>query len=877
MLTMVGAARAQTIRSLPSESWQFDAAYGDGGVAEAHIGTKPVEIGSIQHVSNDVWRITTQPDGGTLLLLRESLIYRVNADGSMDHSFGRLGHIVDAVGRPLLFQTDSVGRLYVTSAAVVPGRCYPNPICHSLTASRIRRYTAAGQPDLSYGDASFGTTVFESVEAAKVMPDGTVLLTSIVYNAACSSSNSIGLAISRMHSNGTLDATVGTAGFQIICGAGYSSELSQNPDGTLLLRSSLPNATSRLPNVQRVQRLTRAGILDSMYGNEGAADVPSPMQDALFLGDGAFIAITAGSIVRITPQGKLDTTGFGPVPVALPGPPRIPPESRIPGGRLLAVAPNGYFYIQIESGDQPLDSVASAKHLIYRLTPAGALDASWGSGGVYTSNFHLDPQLIAVRSNGDLLVPSSTTFIGIPNLLRLTAVGVPAAGFGTNGSALIAAREESRDCVRMAEVQTTGALIASGETDAAEAGSTQSWVLARFSSAGALDTRFGQSGTVRTALPLHALTAVLADDKIALYDGLHLIRLDRDGQPDATFGGNPNGAVTLTLPSAQVGAGTRVLETGLGSGGPPITPRSLIGDDSGRITFVGQTRGDDIFDSTIIVGRTTQTGTLDTRFGMAGFLVFSNTAGATVDVITAERDGRIAALIRMRTPMENSTVLRVWNASGQIDASFGVMGVVTLSLSPIFPVEHAAVVAPAAIWQPRLNRLVNGAWLVSNAQADNVGGNLPAIVIRRITAQGKMDASYGVNGAAQLPYGSNVWFDDEIGQAYFANSSASGISFRLDANGSIDRGFGMDGRSFFPLSPWPNQSLIFENYGPTRFGYQPGSTQALYIPDCSANGFNVRKMTLKQFNLYRVHLPIAAQAQTEPRGALMLNSAAQDR
>jgi uncharacterized delta-60 repeat protein len=839
-LVVAGAAQARTagsFPSVPSESWRVDDSYGVAGVASVNIGTKPVQFGTLYHYIQPIWRIATQPDGGVLVMLRENLIYRVTPSGSMDMAFGKDGRIAVAGGNPGRIQTDGQGRIYVAEQRIDYTRCTPyQTTCYPTITSRIKRFTAAGAVDTSYGAAGTAAPFFDAIEALRVLPEGTVALTSVFRAAPCP--GELAPAFSRVRADGTLDSSVGINGFQALCDGTSTRDLSRNSDGSFLLQSTL------IDGVQRVQRLTPNGAIDIAYGTAGTAAAPPTMRNTLLLSDGTFVAVDAGKVIRVTAQGQLDG-GFGPVPVTSPT--IAPPGSQYSPLQPLAAASNGTFYLQLEAGLNHQAVITAAPHLIYRVTAAGALDASWGSGGVYTSSFHLDPASVAVLPAGELLLPRSVTFERLPDLLKLSAGGAPVATFGAGGVATIVAREDSADCAVIAEPQSTGAIVVSGSSDAEQAGNVVGFVLTRFTPAGALDASFGQSGTLRVpsrpALPGYGwplgVTTVLSDDKIAYFDGTRLLRFQSNGAPDTTFGANASGGLTVTTPVSVV--------------------RSLSGDSAGRLTVMGEIYAfTDDSQGKISVSRYSPSGTLDTGFGVAGELAFPTTSRSTVESITTERNGQVAALIRERLAADVVTTLRVWNAAGQPDPGFGANGVFTVSVLPILPAERTQTTVPYYQWRPSLTRLSNGAWLVTNVSV-NAGSNYyyPGNSVIRVTATGQWDTGYGVNGVANLGDGSSVWLVDDTGRAYFINNlngvNALNIHYRADATGRVDRAFGAGGRNLFPV---PLQGFGLD---PNQSGYRAGNPPTLHVPDCSTGDLAVRKLTLQNFTLYRTHLPIAAQ------------------
>jgi uncharacterized delta-60 repeat protein len=501
--------------------------------------------------------------------------------------------------------------------------------------------------------------------------------------------------------------------------------------------------------------------------------------------------------------------------------------------------PNRMFYLMVEAPPLPGPGITAALHSTYRITPAGALDTSWAARGVYSSSFHLDPATVAVQPNGDLLMPSSASFEGLPDLLKLSVTGTPVVAFGTDGIAKIVVREASNDCALYAEPQSTGSVVVAGTSDSDEVDRAATWTLACFTNSGALDASFGRSGLLCSPLGIAArnannvpfvLTAILPDDKIAVFNGENVARLERDGIPDRSFGGNATGVITVSKPVSVV--------------------YSLDGDSSGRITTIGGVyiaTMDGSSSSAITVARYTVSGTLERAFGIAGTLNLTSSYQSEIQAVNVARSGQIAVLARERLATSSVTKLTVWNAVGQPDFGFGFNGVLTISVLPTLPAEHARVLALGDPAQPQLTWLTNGALLVSNISL--IDSPYADTSVIRLTTAGQWDASYGVNGVSQLGANARVWFVDENGRVYFFHgANTPDASYRLDATGRVDRTFGFGGRNMFAFQ-----------LTSARPGYQAGIAPALFAPRCGTGDFRVHKLSLQRFDLHRMLLPIVAQ------------------
>lgn len=213
--------------------------------------------------------------------------------------------------------------------------------------------------------------------------------------------------------------------------------------------------------------------------------------------------------------------------------------------------------------------------------PAG-LDRTFGVDGRVSANIgDADRAAVAIEPDGDIVTAGSR---GTPSgrdfaLTRHDASGALDASFGPGG---IAATDFGGDFDVANDVAALpdGGAVAAGTTDAA--GFTKlEFALARYRADGTLDPHFGSAGKVRTPiLDASQATALLAqpDGKLvaggsaaggALADGdFALARYNADGSLDTTFGG-----------------GDGIVTTDLGTRSDGIRALALQGD--GKIVAVG--------------------------------------------------------------------------------------------------------------------------------------------------------------------------------------------------------------------------------------------------------------------------------------------------
>ncbi len=242
-----------------------------------------------------------------------------------------------------------------------------------------------------------------------------------------------------------------------------------------------------------------------------------------------------------------------------------------------------------------------------RYTPTGALDTTFGSGGIVTTTIGPDSsyaQSVAVdNSTGDYVVAGSSQLPGynVFALARYTPAGMLDPTFGSGG--IVTTTIGSNSVANSVAVDTTtGDYLVAGYANLVNA----ELVLARYTSAGALDTTFGSGGIVTTAIGNNAsASSVVVDSSTGDYLVAGL--------------GEPSGTDTFAL-ARYTSAGA--LDPTFGSGGIVTTPIGVsavaesMAVDSATGDYVVAGNGFDASNhQDFALARYTPAGVLDTTFG----------------------------------------------------------------------------------------------------------------------------------------------------------------------------------------------------------------------------------------------------------------------
>ncbi|PYE51073.1 hypothetical protein [Deinococcus yavapaiensis] len=292
---------------------------------------------------------------------------------------------------------------------------------------------------------------------------------------------------------GSLDTTFGASGSRSIDFGGkddYATAMTVQPDGRVLVAGHTPGATGEGQNFA-VARLDREGNLDTTFGAGGKTQVN--------FGSGNDQAYA----VALQSDGKILVAGFA--------------------------------------------SAGSARDFaVARLEPDGRLDTSFGQGGKVTvavSTAEDRAYAVLVQSDGRIVVggtSDSRSASGLDfALVRLLASGQLDTSFGQGGKVTTAVANGSvTDAVYALAEQGGGIVAVGGEAD---------FMIARYTSAGALDTAFSSDGKITglfgsnigRARDVEVVT-VNGEERLVLVgnaaNNTAAARLKTDGTLDAAFG-----------------------------------------------------------------------------------------------------------------------------------------------------------------------------------------------------------------------------------------------------------------------------------------------------------------------------------------------------
>ncbi|SEI76937.1 delta-60 repeat domain-containing protein [Azotobacter beijerinckii] len=277
------------------------------GTLDTNFGSDGKAIFELGYSDDQGHSVTVLPDGKILMAgssydYSENSTYfdfsviRLNADGSLDTSFGGGGEAIADIdgnsdfGNSLLVQPD--GKILVAGRSYNPG--YD-------TEFSVARLNADGSLDASFGSdgkASFALGKgYAQVNSLALQPDGKILLAGQSYNP---DNATYDFSVIRLNVDGSLDTGFsgdGKAIFDIAWGNDEGHSLTVQPDGKILLAGQSYNPDNATYDFS-VIRLNVDGSLDTGFSGDGKA-----IFDIAWGND-------EGHSLTVQPDGKILVSGY---------------------------------------------------------------------------------------------------------------------------------------------------------------------------------------------------------------------------------------------------------------------------------------------------------------------------------------------------------------------------------------------------------------------------------------------------------------------------------------------------------------------------------------------------------------------------------------
>jgi uncharacterized delta-60 repeat protein len=297
---------------------------------------------------------------------------------------------------------------------------------------------------------------------------------------------------------GDLDPSFGVGGKAMV-DVGGSDEVAAvflQPDGRVVVAGT---TTVGGAGDFAVVRFTRDGVLDASFGVEGKRTIDTGGDDAVSAAaldsEGRIVVAGVGGADRVVVS-RLTRDGALDPSFGAGG----LATADFGGGRYvagLALKPDGRILV---TGNTP----DSSRVAVARFMPDGTADASFGANGVATVDFGrvVMAQGAALEPDGAIVVGGAVvdpfTLTYDLAVARLTPEGLADAAFGTGGLATADVRRY--DFGRAVALQADGKVVVAGTSSASDlvtgTGSSVDVAVARFTADGVLDVSFGMTGAV---------------------------------------------------------------------------------------------------------------------------------------------------------------------------------------------------------------------------------------------------------------------------------------------------------------------------------------------------------------------------------------------
>jgi uncharacterized delta-60 repeat protein len=355
--------------------------------------------------STDIANAVTIQADGKLVVVGETyrkndfsdedfVVTRYNTDGTLDPAFGRRGKV----------RTDFPGLAGVPSSVVVQpdgkivvaGGAFP--LFTFLGNFKVVRYNSNGTLDNSFGVGGIVTTTFPEgsyANAIALQSDGKIIAAGTVFvDVVIGDMSNTDFALARYNPDGSLDSSFGNGGTVTTDFFGTEDDAFSvliQPDGKIIAVGSSNNPAT-FYDFAAVRYLSN-GTIDTTFGvggkvttdfgdqNFDRAHSAALQPDGSIVAAGFAISQNGGSqnfaVARYTPNGVLDTTFSrdGMTEIDFGNCCQSAYEVLLQSdGKIVTVG-----YANTEDSDSDF--------LLARLTPRGALDATFGTGGQVRTSF----------------------------------------------------------------------------------------------------------------------------------------------------------------------------------------------------------------------------------------------------------------------------------------------------------------------------------------------------------------------------------------------------------------------------------------------------------------------------------------------------------
>jgi uncharacterized delta-60 repeat protein len=378
-----------------------------------------------------------------------------------------------------------------------------------------------------------------------------------------------------------------------------------------------------------------------------------------------------------------------------------------------------------------------------RAAGPGTLDTSFGSGGIASVGTGTRLLGAVVQSDGKLLAVGQSGVGGTSNLLlaRFTSSGALDSSFGSGGlvqGPAIAAGQGSIG--RAVAVQANGQIVVVGSATDSSGAYPHGLIVERYNSNGSLDTSFGSHGVA------DELSGLSAGDGYA-------VAIQPDGRIVATGAANAAGSGGVTPRVAVVRLNSNgSLDSGFGSGGQDVLDLGAysyalaVALQSNGSIVLGGSQAPGLQVPNALIARLTSSGALDTSFAGTGAYAHQYAQGAAnsaFNAVAVQPNGEIVAAgaATMGNTGADAFVVR-FTSGGSQDGSFGSGGVAYTPSAINFTASGTTVPGASGMTIAPNGDIV--------AAGTSVNGVQTSATVWAFKPNGSLDSSFGSGGIAML-------------------------------------------------------------------------------------------------------------------------------
>ena len=429
------------------------------------------------------------------------------------------------------------------------------------------------------------------------------------------------------------------------------------------------------------------GKLTTDFGSSENANAVAVQTDGKIVAAGSVIVVGSNNatnydfaVFRYNADGSLDTSFDGDGKVTTPISTLF---NNYDIAYAVAIQTDGKIIAAGTSGD-----FSSVRFTLVRYNTDGSLDNSFGAGGIVINDWYIGKIYeIAIQTDGKIVAAGGGDgpyggYVGDFRIARYNPNGSLDASFGTGGIVTTNFGDAEKTATSIA-LQADGKIVAAGYTgfyDYNDDSGYYDFALARYNTDGSLDTSFDTDGKLTTTFGLDYETAnavvIQGDGKIVVcgygasntdYIGSFAVaRYNGDGTLDASFDGD--GKVTVNF------------------GGYSSFASSVALQSNGKIVVSGGAGND------FALVRLNTEGSLDTSFDTDGKVTTDFGYGERAYAVAIQADGKIVAAGYIYDNGNFDFALSRYNTDGSLDSAFDGDGKVTTSLLVASSAVNAVVI-----------------------------------------------------------------------------------------------------------------------------------------------------------------------------------------